>query len=228
MQATITEFGQAAGTLRAFCDDEPVAQPDFAWRVLEEIDYGLILVRPDCGLLHANHLARHELARARFLRTAGERVVGQSPGQTDEILRAVACAAQGRRQMLMLRCDDDTLPVACVPLSQPYEASCGSVLLMLARQAGIQNLNVTFFSRTHGLTPTEEAVLRALCEGLEVQEIADAHGVSVCTVRTQVRSLRLKTGIGSMRRLVQRVATLPPMVPMSLTLRASQPAQTHS
>jgi DNA-binding NarL/FixJ family response regulator len=224
MQATITEFGQAASTLRAICDDEAAAEPDFAWRVLEEIDYGLILVRPDCALQHANHLARHELARSRFLRIAGDRVVGQTPGQSDEVLRAVAAAAQGRRQMLMLRSDSDTLPVACVPLCQSYETST-SVLLMLGRQPGIQNLNVTFFSRTHGLTPTEEAVLRALCEGLEVQDIAEAHGVSVCTVRTQVRSLRLKTGIGSMRLLVQRVAALPPMVPMSLTLRAA--AQPH-
>ncbi|MDB5857414.1 MAG: bacterial regulatory s, luxR family protein, partial [Ramlibacter sp.] len=110
---------------------------------------------------------------------------------------------------------------------QPYETGGGSVLLMLGRQPGIQNLNVTFFSRTHGLTPTEEAVLRALCEGLEVQDIASAHGVSVCTVRTQVRSLRLKTGIGSMRLLVQRVAALPPMVPMSLTLRTPAFAQPH-
>jgi DNA-binding CsgD family transcriptional regulator len=227
MEATITEIGQPAGTLRAFCDDEAAAEPDFAWRVLEEIDYGLILVRPDGSLQHANHLARHELARGRFLRIAGERVMGQTPSQTDEIQRAVTSAAQGRRQMLMLRSDAETLPVACVPLFQPYESGNGSVLLMLGRQPGIQNLNVTFFSRTHGLTPTEEAVLRSLCEGLEVQDIAEAHGVSVCTVRTQVRSLRLKTGIGSMRLLVQRVASLPPMVPMSLTLRAPMPAQPH-
>jgi len=225
MQAIMSEMGQAAGTLRAFCDDEPAPEADFAWRALEEIDYGLILVRPDCTLHHANHLARHELSRARFLRVAGERVVGQTPTQSDEILRAVTAAAQGRRQMLMLRSDHDTLAVACVPLFQPYEGTGGSVLLMLGRQPGIQNLNVTFFSRTHGLTPTEEAVLRALCEGLEVQDIAEAHGVSVCTVRTQVRSLRLKTGIGSMRLLVQRVASLPPMVPMSLTLRSPAPAQ---
>jgi len=227
MQATISEIGNPAATLRAFCDDEPAAEPDFAWRVLEEIDYGLILLRPDGTLQHANHLARHELSRGRFLRIAADRVVGQTLAQTDEVLRAVTSAAQGRRQMLMLRSDDETLPVACVPLGRTYEAGAGSVLLMLARQPGIQNLNVTFFSRTHGLTPTEEAVLRALCEGLEVQDIAEAHGVSVCTVRTQVRSLRLKTGIGSMRLLVQRVASLPPMVPMSLTLRTPMSAQPH-
>ena len=69
---------------------------------------------------------------------------------------------------------------------------------------------------------------KALCEGLDVQDIASAHGVSVCTVRTQVRALRLKTGAGSIRLLVQRVAALPPLVPMSLAASGSGWAQSHA
>lgn len=201
-------------------------EPDFAWRVLEEIDYGLIVVGADGQLQHANHLGRHELARGRFLRMAVNQVAGGSAPQTVEVLRAIGSAAQGRRQMLMLRSGNDTLPVACVPL-QGGHAEQGTVLLMLGRQADTRNLNLTFFSRTHGLTPTEEAVLKALCEGLDVQDIASAHGVSVCTVRTQVRALRLKTGAGSIRLLVQRVAALPPLVPMSLAAAGSGWAQSH-
>jgi len=30
MQAIMSEMGQAAGTLRAFCDDEPAPDADFA------------------------------------------------------------------------------------------------------------------------------------------------------------------------------------------------------
>lgn len=202
-------------------------QAEFAWRVLEEIDYGLLLASPAGLLQHANHLARHELSRARFLRTEAGRLVGRTPAQTEEIMRGVACAAQGRRQMVTLRDDADTLPVACVPLFQPFDGAQGSVLLMLARQTGTQNLNVTFFSRSHGLTPAEESVLRALCDGLEVHEIALSHGVSISTVRTQVRSLRDKTGISSMRLLVQRVAALPPVVPMSLTIHPRPAAYQH-
>jgi DNA-binding CsgD family transcriptional regulator len=198
---------------------------DLAWRALEEIDYGLILVDADCGLRHANHLARHELSRSRFLHVSGGRVGCRAPLQAEEFRRAVAAAAHGRRQMLMLRGEDDTLPAACVPLFEAYEGNGGPVLLMLARQHGTQNLNLAFFSRTHGLTPKEEAVLRGLCEGLEVQDIASAHGVSLCTVRTQVRALRLKTGISSIRLLVQRVAALPPVVPVSLHLAAPFGAQ---
>ncbi|MGV3573295.1 MAG: helix-turn-helix transcriptional regulator [Ramlibacter sp.] len=216
MYATAELYAQGQAS-RATTAIEPPASADFAWRVLEEIDYGLLLVSPSGALQHANHLARHELGRARFLRIEANIVVGHMAAQTEEINKAVRGAAQGRRQMLTLRNGDDTLHVACVPLFPSFEGRSGSVLLMLARQTGTQNLNVTFFARSHGLTPAEEAVLKALCDGLDVHEIAISHGVSEYTIRTQVRSLRDKTGINSMRLLVQRVAALPPVVPMSLT-----------
>lgn len=207
---------------------ERTPEPDFAWRVLEEIDYGLILVSPAGEIQHANHLARHELARARFLRAEHGVVAGQGAEQTGDIMRGVRWAARGRRQMLNLQNGKDTLPVACVPLFQPFEGESASVLLMLARQTGTQNLAVTFFARTHGLTPAEETVLRALCDGLEVQDIATANGVCESTIRTQVRALRDKTSSASIRLLVQRVAALPPVVPVCLAMNSRAATQLAS
>lgn len=224
--STVTEFTQQSSYGGAASARVP--EVEFAWRVLEEIDYGLLLVSPGGRLQHANHLARHELARARFLRIEAATVVGHSPEQTEEVMRGIRWAAQGRRQMLTLRRGAESLPVACVPLHQPTDGQPASVLLMLGRQSGAQNLAITFFSRTHGLSPAEEAVLKALCEGLDVREIAQANGVAECTVRTQVRSLRDKTGINSMRLLVQRVAALPPVVPMSLAIGPAATAQSVS
>lgn len=197
----------------------------FAVRVLDEIDYGLILVSVDGTLEHANHLARHEIARGRFLRNVNGRIAGLSAEQTEELQRGVRWAARGRRQMLTLRNGSKTLSVACVPLSEPFEGQQGNVLLMLARQTGTQNLAVTFFAQTHGLTPAEEGVLRALCDGMDVQEVAAHNGVSESTVRTQVRSLREKTQSSSIRQLVQQVAALPPVVPISLALPAQGGSQ---
>jgi DNA-binding CsgD family transcriptional regulator len=218
MYATTDASPQRALPRPAPADPDRGTEPSFAWRVLEEIDYGLILVTPDGTLQHANHLARHELSRARFMRLQGSQLVGQGQSQTEEILRGVQWAANGRRQMILLRNGDETLHIACVPLFHAFEEGGGSVLLMLGRQTGTQNLAVTFFSRSHGLTPTEEAVLKSLCDGLDVHEIATAKGVSEYTVRTHVRSLRDKTGINSIRGLVQRVAALPPVVPLSLSI----------
>ena len=196
--------------------DRSTPDPEFAWRALEEIDYGLILVNPDGVVQHANHLARHELGRALYLRMERGRITSQSPLQSEEVARGIRLAARGRRQMLCLRHGKDSLSVACVPLFQPYEGESASVLLMLARRTGSKNLALSFFAREHRLSPTEEAVLRALCDGLDVNDIAAAHGVCESTLRTQVRSLRDKTNSSSIRQLVQRVAALPPVVPCGL------------
>ena len=83
----------------------------------------------------------------------------------------------------------------------------------MARQRVGDNLALQMFAREHSLTPTEESVLRALCDGRDVDEIAVQHGVAESTVRTQVRSLRDKTGANGIRQLVQRVLALPPVVP---------------
>ena len=112
------------------------------------------------------------------------------------------------------------LLVALIPLAHPLEGDAPAVLLVMARQRVGQSLALPMFARVHGLTPTEESVLRGLCEGMEVDEIAAEHGVAESTVRTQVRSLRDKTGAGGIRQLVQRVMALPPVVP---ALRTGRP-----
>ena len=43
-------------------------------------------------------------------------------------------------------------------------------------------------------------------------EIASRAGVAVSTVRTQIGSIRSKTGATSIRELVRQVAVLPPLV----------------
>jgi len=53
--------------------------------------------------------------------------------------------------------------------------------------------------------------LAGLCEGLHPRELAQRHGVSLTTVRSQIGSLRAKTGAGSIRNLVRQVSLLPPM-----------------
>jgi DNA-binding CsgD family transcriptional regulator len=213
MYATSPQPQPLGATVTRPTSPQRATEVEFAWRVLEEIDYGLVLVSPAGLLQHANHLARRELALQRFLRLDGALVTGVTEAQADELQAGMRGAAEGRRQMVTLRNDRDALPLACVPLFQPFQGESAAVLLMLGRQHGAQNLAASFFARSHGLTRAEESVLKSLCNGLEVHQIATANGVSEYTVRTQVRSLRDKTGINSMRLLVQRVAALPPVAP---------------
>ena len=62
------------------------------------------------------------------------------------------------------------------------------------------------------LTPAETRVLEKLCSGVSPTRIAQQQNVAVCTVRTQIGSIRSKTGAGSISDLVRQVAVLPPML----------------
>lgn len=186
---------------------------DFLWRVLDEVDYGLILVDSGMRIRHANHLARHELARRKHLRSNGGEIAAGSTQLTHQLRAAITQGFQGSRRLLVLGQDEDNLPVAVIPMHHRLEPNAEVVLLALSRQPGRENLALTFFAQAMAITPAEEAVLRALCDGMEVYEIAAANHVAVSTVRAQIRSLRNKTNCTSIRQLLHRVATLPPVVP---------------
>ena len=80
-------------------DDLP---PGFLLRLLDEIDYGLVLVDEQGKIQHANHLARHELARGRLLDGAiGETITGRTAALGQQLMAAVRGALQGRRRLLL-------------------------------------------------------------------------------------------------------------------------------
>jgi DNA-binding CsgD family transcriptional regulator len=55
-------------------------------------------------------------------------------------------------------------------------------------------------------------VLEHLCTGQDPTDIAEQLGVAISTVRTQVSSIRQKTGASNIRELVRKVAVLPPLL----------------
>jgi DNA-binding CsgD family transcriptional regulator len=102
--------------------------------------------------------------------------------------------------------------VAIIPIDARTPDAVPATLLVLGRRQLCETLTVDWFAREHGLTPAEAQVLKSLCAGLRPQEIADRHGVALSTVRTQVGSLRAKTGSTSIRVLVSQVSMMPPLV----------------
>jgi DNA-binding CsgD family transcriptional regulator len=66
--------------------------------------------------------------------------------------------------------------------------------------------DVTGLAREWGLTPAEEALLRALAVGTSPAAHAEGRGVKVSTVRSQIRALLEKSGHPNLRALVGAVA----------------------
>lgn len=196
-------------------------------RMLDEIDYGVLVMDERGRIQHTNHLARHELASARLVVSRGSGLQGNIPEHTALIQQGLELALKGQRKLVLLEEGDHELSLAFIPLSHPLESETPTVLVLMQRQSTCDNLAVRMFARSKGLSPSEESVMIGLCRGLGVPDIAREHGVAESTVRSQVKSLREKTGCCSIRKLMQRVNSLPPVVPALriITPMAHNPAQ---
>lgn len=182
-------------------------------RMLDEIDYGMLVLDGQGRIQHSNHLARHELSSARILMIRGNLLLGITCEHSAQIQQGLEHACRGQRKLVLLEHNGIELSLAFIPLSHPLEGDAPTVMVLLQRQSTCDNLAVRMFARTKGLSPSEESVMIGLCRGLGVPEIAKEHGVAESTVRSQVKSLREKTGCSSIRRLMQRITSLPPVVP---------------
>lgn len=182
-------------------------------RVLDEVDYGLLVIDAQGHIRHANHLARHEMATGRLIVSHAHALLGRSTDLTAKIQVALELALRGQRRLVLLKQGEQELSMAFVPLSHPLEFDAPSVLVLLSRQNACENLALRMYARAQNLSPSEESVLIALCRGLSIPDIAREHGVAESTVRSQIKALREKTGCSSIRNMMQRVHSLPPVVP---------------
>jgi DNA-binding CsgD family transcriptional regulator len=180
--------------------------------MLDEIDYGMVLIGEGGQVLHVNHAARADLDDEHPLQLLGRELRTRSPQDGAALAEALQAAQRGLRRLVTLGGRAHPLPVAVVPLGAVPGSSMAATLLLLGKRRVCESLSVQWFARSHALTPAETRVLEALCQGLDPREVAAQNGVGLATVRTQIGSIRSKTGAESIRDLVHRVAVLPPMV----------------
>lgn len=204
--------------------------------LLDELDYGVVLLGETNRVLHANRAAQSVLQAHSSLDVADGCLRACRAGDAAALADGLAAAAQrGLRRFVTLGAEDTRIAVVLIPLgplgstlaqaslpSQPPHGPHGPhaphgphgplTLLVIGRRHLCERLSVQCFARAHKLTPAESNVLELLCEGLDPRDIATLNGVGIATVRTQVNRIREKTGAASIRRLIGQVATLPPML----------------
>ena len=185
-----------------------------AWLVsmLDEIDYGMLLVNAQAKLTYMNHAAKLELDGRHPLRLGNGILGAHRPPDVAPLYDALAAAQRGLRKLVTLGEAEQRVSVSVVPL--PDVAGNGSqlTLLVLGKRHVCEHLSVQGYARSVHLTPAETRVLEQLCAGVKPNAIAAAGGVAVCTVRTQIGNIRSKTGTASIRDLVHQVAVLPPLL----------------
>ena len=184
-------------------------------RMLDEIDCGMLMVNADAQVLYANHAARHELDGQHPLRLLGQQLVTHRGEDVAPLCESLAAAQRGLRRLLTLGEGAQRVSVSVVPLpgdmAGPGVAE-HATLLVLGKRQMCASLSVQGFARSMQLTPAETRVLEMLCHGVRPTEVATRQGVALSTVRTQISSIRAKTGAASIRELVRQVGLLPPLV----------------
>ncbi len=203
--------------------------------MLNEVDYGMLLVDADAQVLHINQTAQTELDADHPLQLLGRSVRAHLPQDVAPLYDALAGAQRGLRRLLPMgqpaqagqsHAGSQRIYVSVVPVSTrldagfslvpvPAGATAGTqvaALLVFSKRHVCSPLSVRGFARCHGLTATETQVLQMVCDGVPPGQIAQHQGVMLCTVRTQITSIRAKTHTLSIRDLVQQVAVLPPLV----------------
>lgn len=187
-------------------------------QVLDILDFGVLLVDAQCRVVHANTVAQMLCAADATLSLVDGQLQVNTADQR-RLDQAVHATLRGQWSMLTLPRRGTALSVAVVPL--PSAAGGTAVAaLMLGSHGRPSRLALQFFKQNHGLTGAEAAVLDALCDGLQPAQIADAGGVAVCTVRTQISAIRAKVGARSIGQLLRMLGGLPPVarqVPNLLT-----------
>ncbi len=202
---------------------------------LNQVDYGLVAVDADTAALQFANCPGRSVLEGRLgaggtrqfstgLRLVDGRVTACRDGHNDSLRTVLQRTKSGLRGFLSLGTGDQAASVAVVPLTptpvvnpDTYLGRLGATgstsyaLLVFAKQHLCDDSTVAMFARDRGLTNAEGQVLAQVCKGLRPSEIADQQGVQISTVRTQLRSIRIKTGSDTIRQLVGKVSILPPM-----------------
>ena len=168
------------------------------------------------GYLHARDAQHAELLNTALAKTATRvrgllRLGGSGSEQSVAVMPLAGFAVPTTAGCSRVHGDSDEDEYDDVNVKNTTVPQCHIALLVFAKQQMCDTTMVTLFARESGLTSAEGQVLAQVCKGLRPAQIATHQGVQVSTVRTQLRAIRHKTASDSMRDLVRKVSTLPPL-----------------
>lgn len=191
---------------------ESPATTQWLAHMLDEVDYGLLLIVDGSHVLHINHAARTQLNAQHPLQVVGQTLRVREAADLPPLHAAIVAARRGLRQLVTMGRGDAAVSVAVTPLGVLGLGGPPATLLTLGKRTLCTPLTVQMFARGHALTPTETRVLEALCRGLDPRDLGAEMGVDMTTIRTHISAIRGKVGADSVSEVVRRVAVLPPVV----------------
>jgi DNA-binding CsgD family transcriptional regulator len=188
----------------------PSATDTIVASALNELASGVIIIDLQGRVLHCNAAAERLLARGDSVAIVAGTITARFSPDIRPFGETLSKAATGKRCMISLGARHGT-SVMVVPLPITGQGQ-QTLALMFSRASVCESLTLSFFSRAHCLTASEEKVLGLLSGGLTAPEMAEQLSVGESTVRTHVRNICSKTQCNGIREVVNRLAVLPPLM----------------
>ena len=179
-------------------------------RVLDRMGCGGLVLATDGQVLAINDGARRILRETFSLRDAD---LDELHGSGREYVKRLLSYGQTRIQLdsenwiLIEREDEPPLIMNAVPVPVLSEGGPHTVLILIDLATQPQP-NRSALERIYGLTPAEARLAVRLGSGATLSEAAEALGISIATVRTQLRSIFDKTHTHRQAELVILIARL--------------------
>ena len=178
--------------------------------VLDGLTQAILVVDHTGRLLFANRQGERLIAAGGPLMTRLGKLQAREP-RTDHQLASLITAATlgkaGRGGAMPLNLDDRRSVRVVVA---PWRADARTrAILIIDTPDGHDGSLAAKLTGLYGFTATEAETIAALAEGLSPTEVADARGVSVNTVRTQIQQALRKADVRSLMDLVRLAASLP-------------------
>jgi DNA-binding CsgD family transcriptional regulator len=185
---------------------------------IDRLRVGVLLTDAAARPFLVNHAAERLMARTRAWAIRPDGLTLAKPADTARLRHLIATAAAttaGSDTMsgsdLLVMAPDGLTPIQfwITPLARSHLGSdltapsaCAAVFVACP---GATRLPWRRVAVQYGLTQAEARLAVALCEGLSVEEAAARFGVSLATVRTQLKAVLAKTGTRRQAELVGRL-----------------------
>ena len=183
--------------------------------MLDHLGQGALLVRADGTLVHANAIGEALLHRGDFLTQRRGVLVASSDRSTARLREAIdaACApgAVTASALLIDRLAGRPATASVIPLRA---GNGGRHALVIVEIESRLDEAAPKLQALYGLTPAEAAIGIHIAKGTSPRSISDLRGVSVETVRSQIKSLSAKLGCVRQSEIVAVISALPTTRPI--------------
>jgi|GEM_PF-1564201 len=167
---------------------------------VESLNQGILSINLKGKVLYANGFAIDVLVNQSGLTVNNGVLCGINESINQALAMLLALAKQGvGHSFVITRPSKPALKIDSVPMADNAasvllpESQAGKVVLLLSNETDPQTDAYGLFAKQHRLTPQETKVLQGIIEGYCLKDIAEHHGVSFNTVRSQLASVMQKT-----------------------------------